>query len=174
MKICLILEGSYPYIHGGVSAWTHQYFTEMPEHQFILWLIGVKVEDRGKFVYQLPSNVIQVHEVFLDDALRLHPSHKRIPRFTEKEFQALENLLNCQRPDWTMLFELFQIRHLDAMAFLQSNRLLTILTKLCMEQRPYVPFSNFFHFIRSMLLPVLYLLGSQMPEEDVYHAIATG
>ncbi|MDU7943858.1 MAG: DUF3492 domain-containing protein, partial [Streptococcus salivarius] len=23
MKICLILEGSYPYVHGGVSTWMH-------------------------------------------------------------------------------------------------------------------------------------------------------
>ena len=29
MKICLILEGSYPYVHGGVSTWMHQYITEM-------------------------------------------------------------------------------------------------------------------------------------------------
>ena len=29
MKMCLILEGSYPYVHGGVSTWMHQYITEM-------------------------------------------------------------------------------------------------------------------------------------------------
>lgn len=59
MKICLILEGSYPYVHGGVSSWTHQYISELSEHQFILWLIGAKAEDRGKFVYQLPANVTE-------------------------------------------------------------------------------------------------------------------
>lgn len=82
MKICLILEGSYPYVHGGVSSWTHQYISELSEHQFILWLIGAKAEDRGKFVYQLPANVTEVHEVFLDDALRLPSSRKKLARFT--------------------------------------------------------------------------------------------
>ena len=54
MKICLILEGSYPFINGGVSTWMHQYITEMPEHEFVLWVIGAKASDRDHFVYNLP------------------------------------------------------------------------------------------------------------------------
>lgn len=174
MKICLIFEGSYPYVHGGVSAWAHQYITEMSEHQFVLWLIGAKAEDRGEFVYDLPANVVEVHEVFLDDALLLPASRERMARFTGRESVALKALLNCQKPDWDILFDLFQTRHLNPMAFLQSNRFLSILTELCTEKYPYIPFSNCFHTIRSMLLPVLYILGTQVPHADVYHAIATG
>lgn len=174
MKICLVLEGSYPYVHGGVSSWTHQYISELSEHQFVLWIIGAKAEDRGKFVYQLPANVTEVHEVFLDDALRLPPSRKRLGRFSDEEFQTLKEMLNCRKPDWDILFDLFQRRRLNPMAFLQSNRFLSILTDLCLEEYPYIPFSNCFHTIRSMLLPVLYTLGTEVPEADVYHAIATG
>ena len=71
MRICLVLEGCYPYVHGGVSTWMHGYITAMPEHEFVLWVIGAHAADRGKFVYELPGNVVEVHEVFLDDALRL-------------------------------------------------------------------------------------------------------
>ena len=39
---------------------------------------------------------------------------------------------------------------------------------------PYTPFADAFHTMRSMLLPVLYLLGSEVPVADVYHAISTG
>ena len=31
MRICLVLEGCYPYVNGGVSTWMHQYITEMPQ-----------------------------------------------------------------------------------------------------------------------------------------------
>ena len=72
MRICLVLEGSYPYVHGGVSTWMHAYIQAMPRQEFSLWVIGAKAEDRGKFVYELPPNVKEVEEVFLDDALRLH------------------------------------------------------------------------------------------------------
>ncbi len=71
MRICLVLEGSYPYVNGGVSTWMHQYITEMPQHEFVLWVIAAKAEDRDKFVYELPRNVVEVQQVFLDDALRL-------------------------------------------------------------------------------------------------------
>ena len=66
MRICLILEGCYPYVHGGVSTWMHQYIKEMKEHEFVLWVIGAHAEDKGKFVYELPENVVEVKEVFLD------------------------------------------------------------------------------------------------------------
>lgn len=29
MRICLVLEGCYPYVHGGVSTWMHSYITAM-------------------------------------------------------------------------------------------------------------------------------------------------
>ena len=71
MRVCLVLEGSYPYVYGGVSTWMHGCIRAMPEHEFVLWVIGAKAADCGKFVYELPANVAEVHEVFLDDALRL-------------------------------------------------------------------------------------------------------
>ena len=52
MRICLVLEGSYPYVHGGVSTWMHQYITEMKEHEFIIWVIGANEEKKGMFVYE--------------------------------------------------------------------------------------------------------------------------
>lgn len=54
----------------------HQYINEMKEHEFVLWVIGANAKDKGKFVYELPKNVVEVHEVFLDDALRLKDSGK--------------------------------------------------------------------------------------------------
>ena len=62
MRICLILEGCYPYVHGGVSTWMHQYIKEMKDHEFVLWVIGAHAEDKGKFVYELPENVVEVKE----------------------------------------------------------------------------------------------------------------
>ena len=49
MRICLVLEGCYPYVNGGVSTWMHQYITEMPEHEFVLWEIAAKAESTRYF-----------------------------------------------------------------------------------------------------------------------------
>ena len=48
MRICLVLEGCYPYVFGGVSTWMHQYINQMQEHEFVLWVIGANAEKRGK------------------------------------------------------------------------------------------------------------------------------
>ena len=37
----------------------HQYITVMKEHEFVLWVIGAHACDRGKFVYELPDNVVE-------------------------------------------------------------------------------------------------------------------
>ena len=36
MKICMIIEGAYPYVTGGVSSWVQQEILSMPEHEFII------------------------------------------------------------------------------------------------------------------------------------------
>ena len=174
MKICLVLEGSYPYVHGGVSTWMHQYIQGMPDVEFCLWVIGAEAKQRGKFVYELPENVTGVTEVFLDDALRIEDDGKRRVRFSGRELAALKELMDCGHPDWECLFDLYQKRHVNPMSFLKSEYALDLLTGICLQEYPYIPFADTFHTMRSMLLPVLYLMGSPVPEADAYHAICTG
>ena len=174
MRICLILEGCYPYINGGVSTWMHQYITEMPEHEFVLWVIGAKAEDKDKFVYTLPSNVVEVQQVFLDDALRVKDSGVFEHHFNENEKEALRRLVLSDKPDWDILFDMYQVRKVNPMSYLKSQSFLEILTETCEEEFPFIAFSDAFHSVRSRLLPVLYLMGTQIPKADCYHAICTG
>ena len=174
MRICLILEGCYPYINGGVSTWMHQYINEMPEHEFVLWVIGAKAADKDKFVYTLPSNVKEVYQVFLDDALRVQPSGVFNHNFTDEEKKALSELVVSGKPDWDLLFEMYQVKKINPMSYLKSESFLDTLTKVCEKEFPYIAFSDAFHSVRSRLLPVLYLMGTEIPKADVYHSICTG
>lgn len=175
MRICLILEGSYPYVHGGVSTWMHQYIQNMPQHEFVLWVIGAKAKEKGQFVYQMLDNVVEVHEVFLDDALQLAPSKRLFDyRFSKEELDALRQLMETGRPDWEVLCRLYQDKQLNPVDFLQSESFLEMMVVMCQEQYAYNAFAEVFHTIRSMLLPVFYLLGQEVPQADVYHAISTG
>jgi glycosyltransferase involved in cell wall biosynthesis len=174
MKICMVLEGSYPYVTGGVSSWMHQYIRAFPQHEFVLWVIGAHAADRGKFRYQLPENVTEVQEVFLDDALALRSDGRKIPPLSQEEAREVRQLLNCGKPDWNRIFEMYHTRQINPLGFLMSNEFLEVLRKLCRDEYPYMPFADLFHTLRSMLLPVLYLIGSPVPQADVYHAVCTG
>ena len=110
MRICLILEGCYPYVHGGVSTWMHQYIQEMKEHEFVLWVISASSDDRGKFVYELPPQVKEVHEVFLDLEPGQENGKKRFRNkrlsLSSEELAALKELIFGGAPDWPLLFDL--------------------------------------------------------------------
>ncbi len=176
MRVCMILEGSYPYVYGGVSSWTNQYIQAMPDVEFVLWCIGAEAKDRGKYKYEIPANVVEIQEVFLDDALRLKLDRRERRRlhFSEDEREAFSKLFEGKSLDWDVLFELFQERKVNPLAMLMSPEFLEVLVKLCEKKFPYISFSDYFHTIRSMVLPELYLLTTRVPEADLYHATATG
>ena len=66
----------------------------MKEHEFVLWVIGSRASDKGKYFYEVPDNVVKIKEVFLDDALRIKPDRKKLPPMKAEEKEALEALLD--------------------------------------------------------------------------------
>ena len=173
MRICVLLEGCYPYMTGGVSTWIHQYMKPMPQHEFVILAIGADSSTKGQFRYELPENVVEVREVFLNDALKKSARGKKY-RFSDEEFEALRQLFMCGSPDWETLFRMYSDDRIDPKSFLMSKKLLDIPIRICEDDFTYTAFSDFFHTIRSMFLPLLYLLCTDMPQADVYHSIATG
>ncbi|MDO5131411.1 MAG: GT4 family glycosyltransferase PelF [Eubacteriales bacterium] len=173
MRICVILEGCYPYVTGGVSSWMHQYIQAMPQHEFVVWAINADPSQNGRFRYTLPDNVVEVREVSLTGTPR-ETRRSRPLRFSEEELEALRALLECARPDWEELFYIFQEKGVAPVDFLASEYFVNILTEICREKYPYTAFSDYFHTVRSMLMPLLHVMCTEVPKADLYHTIATG
>lgn len=55
MKVCIVAEGCYPYVVGGVSGWINSLIKSFPNVEFILLAIVANRSFRGKFVYELPE-----------------------------------------------------------------------------------------------------------------------
>ena len=68
MKVCIVVEGCYPYVTGGVSSWVHGLIQSFPKLEFIILAIISNRSLSGKFTYELPENVSEVHELYLEDA----------------------------------------------------------------------------------------------------------
>lgn len=58
--ITLLLEGTYPFIRGGVSGWVHQIIQALPQYTFSLIFLGSKRSDYGEPKYVLPDNVVHL------------------------------------------------------------------------------------------------------------------
>ena len=109
MKICIVAEGCYPYVVGGVSGWINSMIKSFPDVEFILLAIVANRTVRGKFAYELPSNLTEVYEVYLDDYDwgKKH-REKHLARLNKKEYAAMRNMVLNRVADWDVLFDLFQ------------------------------------------------------------------
>ena len=68
--ICLLLEGTWPYVRGGVSSWIHQMILGLPEFTFSVLFIGGQRSAYTSRRYEVPANVLHIEEVYLEDATR--------------------------------------------------------------------------------------------------------
>lgn len=65
--ICLVLEGTFPYVRGGVSAWVHTIIRAMPEFRFAIMYVGSTEQDCAVQQYELPDNVVHFQRVLLHE-----------------------------------------------------------------------------------------------------------
>ena len=177
MRICLLTEGSYPYVVGGVSSWIRMLIEGMPEHEFIVYAIGAEEKDRGKFKCKIPENLVEIHEVFLDSILKLRSPGMKSHHLTAAERLCLKNLI-CGTADINLncLLDIFcrQGKKSDPLEIFMSFDFFDVIQSAYSEKYNYLPFTDFFWTIRSMLLPLFYLLQQELPAADVYHSVATG
>ncbi len=177
MRICLLAEGSYPYVVGGVSSWVQMLIQGMPEHEFIIYAIGAEEKERGNFKYKLPSNVLSVKEIFLDTVLNMRTKAKGKIRLNQDERNVLSGLLmNEKQMELSQLSGIFRKR-LSKEDFLQifmSFDFFDIILETYRKKYSYLSFTDYFWTIRSLLLPLFFLLQDEIPDADLYHSVATG
>jgi glycosyltransferase involved in cell wall biosynthesis len=63
--VCLILEGTFPYVRGGVSTWVNQVIRAFPDLTFSLVFLGSQKAAAAKMAYELPANVVALEKTFL-------------------------------------------------------------------------------------------------------------
>ncbi len=70
--VALLLEGTFPYVSGGVSSWVNQIIRAFPDIRFALVFLGSRRSDYGKPRYTLPDNVVHLETHYLHDDLSSH------------------------------------------------------------------------------------------------------
>ncbi|MCU6710803.1 GT4 family glycosyltransferase PelF [Paenibacillus sp. J5C_2022] len=179
MRICMIAEGSYPYITGGVSSWIHNMAKQMPEHEFIIFAIGAHTKQKGKFKYELPPNIIEVKETFLDAYLNEEGKWGKRFKLTPEQQKGILSLLggggDSGGVNWPDLFNLLRSKKFRNVAdFLTSKDFFDLLEELCHTRYPLVPFTEMFWTVRSMILPLFLVIRQDLPQADIYHSVSTG
>jgi polysaccharide biosynthesis protein PelF len=175
LKICLFLEGSYPHVTGGVSTWAQMLIENMPEFEFIIYSIGPEEKYRGIYKYKVPDNVVAVQEVFLDEMLKQKGRYGKRYRLSRDEIKSLKSLITGEKVEWSHIFKLMAEKRIkNEMDFFMSYNFFDILREAYTEKFDSIPFTEFFWTVRSMLVPLFFLLNNKIPEADIYHSAANG
>ena len=178
MRICLIAEGSYPYISGGVSTWIHRLVQEMPEHDFEVLSLMPDPENYHEYKYNPPPMVKKVTTNYLNTYLKL--KHRRFimePRLSKAQKTSINDFVFLNDEiDWTVFTQAVSNKKRvgDTLNFLQSKLFWELVRRKYLEEYNTHEFNAFFWTIRSMLLPVIHLMQYPIPEADIYHCVSTG
>ncbi|MBH1941527.1 GT4 family glycosyltransferase PelF [Mobilitalea sibirica] len=174
MRVCIICEGSYPYIAGGVSGWVQMLISEHKDIEFVIWSIATSREEMKDYKYELPSNIVKVKTVYLND-IKFVNKHKKI-KLDTKDKAILKTFLmeSNDKINWEDILQFLKIHRERLTDIIMSKDFFDIVVEIYKNAYTRITFSTFLWNIRSMYFPLLYILSHEIPKADVYHAVSTG
>ena len=181
--ICLLLEGTYPYVRGGVSSWVHQLISGLPQYSFYLVFLGGTKESYGEQRYTLPANVLGLETHFIMQHEQFSPPRGRMGKARAFDmwqqvlarFNRVDDALNSEQLQ-LMLQQLGLQQGLSYEDFLYSEYSWQILVEQYLQQAPDQSFVDFFWTFRNIYTPLFSLvkIARKVPPARMLHSISTG
>jgi glycosyltransferase involved in cell wall biosynthesis len=177
--VCLVLEGTYPYVAGGVSSWVYDLIRRLKDTTFSIVFLGANRGATRKMHYPIPDNVREFREYYLFD-YRIDRQKKR--KTHPERLKDIERLIRELRVGKADGFEA-AVRHLttgEAAGSLDLYQLAyepegwRILQNLYRAEEHEVSFIDYFWTWRYLYLPFLSLLKIDLPAARLYHSPSTG
>ncbi len=179
--VALLLEGTYPYVAGGVSSWVDQVLSAHAERRFALLHIGPYPGAYRAPVYTLPKNVVGMVEIYCRggeaDAPRRRratappPKNGRAPKI--RVIEALRRLHLESKVDDQLLSDL-SAGDLSVADLLHGSAAFQLCRELYAALGNGAPFMDFFWHFRAMHVPLLRILAAPCPKAALLHAVSTG
>lgn len=174
--VCLLVEGAYPYVAGGVSSWLHDLIQAHPDTTFHLLSL---VPDRSWHTprYPLLPNVTGLSHVYLQDM----QDGSKPDRKARKTLELLEAPLLALQADggFENLRQILDIlaahpKTLGRHTLLNSPAAWQTLCNMYNRVLPESSFLNYFWTWRALFGGLFSCLTAPLPDARVYHAISTG
>lgn len=178
VDVCLILEGTYPYVSGGVSSWTHELITRQDHLTF--HIISILPRDaKPEMVYTLPPNVRGITTLHLQQL----PEGSALARpVAERLFEELKQpLINlttgkADLQDFKSIMDTISPyqKKLGSKTMLDSETAWELVTS--MYETSFVESSmlDYFWTWRAMMAGLCSLLLVELPRARCYHVLSTG
>jgi glycosyltransferase involved in cell wall biosynthesis len=178
--VCLLLEGTWPYVRGGVSGWVHQMILGLPEVTFNVLFIGGQRRAYGQRRYDIPPNVLRIDEVFLEDAWVQTPAPRKAAKVKQADMDMLYRYFN--HPDQPpaglgeQWLEAVARGRLTLESVRNSRASWTSASEGYLAHCEDPSFVSYFWTVRAMQAPLLLLAEAarQLPRARMVHTVSTG
>ena len=179
--VCLILEGTYPYVTGGVSSWTHQLITSLPEFSFHLHCL-ISEKEPGPWLFPRPGNVVGVTNVTMGHLSEAVETEKMLDKKEEEDLLGVIELFHRSlvggAPDsFEELFQAFcRIGFSSALfdTLSSGEKAWDLIQRFYGEQFSEESFIDFFWMWKTTHVPLFALLAAPIPDARLYHSLASG
>lgn len=183
VDIMLLLEGTFPYVSGGVSSWVDQLIRSFPEHSFGAVFIGSRPEDYGEQRYELPPNLRHLEVHYLGEQGQV-PMVRRRPGNPEK-LEAMRawhssflsrGATDSERKMVDPRFYRSSPDGVDYSQFLYSEYAWEFITEMYQSRCTDPSFLDYFWTVRSMHGPLwrLAAIAEELIPAGLYHTVSTG
>jgi glycosyltransferase involved in cell wall biosynthesis len=184
--VMLLLEGTFPYVSGGVSSWVNQIIRGFPQIRFGICFIGSRREDYGQPKYALPDNVVHLEAHYLHERQAVPAS---APRAGDSAAYAQVAVLHqaLRTPHRSLAVDggaslqaltplLQDGEALDEASFLYSQASWQYIAEQYRTNCTDPSFVDYFWTVRIMHTPVWTLarIGKNLIPARAYHSVSTG
>ncbi len=177
VDVLLILEGTYPYVSGGVSSWVHALISDLPELRFGILYLASSWQPRPR-KYSIPANLVFIQEI---SALDLTEGWAGDRPTSPRLWQALERFHeDLQQGHWENFGEVYELlgqpgnRQGSFLDLTRGPEMWSMLARIYEKYAREAPFLDFYYCWRASHLPILHLLYSAIPNARVIHTVCTG
>ncbi|MGL5089306.1 MAG: GT4 family glycosyltransferase PelF [Cetobacterium sp.] len=178
-KICLICEGSYPYVVGGVSSWVQSLISSTPEHEFKI-LCLVPDEKFIEIKYKLPPNLKEIKNIILNSEQRYSlKNSKKDKNLKSKEFQnKIETLMNFENLDSKEIIKIIdsltEEDYGTSFEIVTSEGFWRALIEYYKKKYSKTGLNNFYWTQKNIFMTLFQLGQEEIPDADIYHPVSTG
>ncbi|MET3682895.1 glycosyltransferase involved in cell wall biosynthesis [Alkalibacillus flavidus] len=171
MKIGMVVEGSYPYVSGGVASWVQTVMQRMPEHEFEVITITPTPMTEEDYRYTLPNNVKGITNL----PLNLEQKNRKKSRkpITEEEQRVLTEWMMLEEPNSAAL-EVIRSRISNSKEFFSEQLFWHLVQNSYKKEKQSASFIEYFYMWKGMFTPVIELIQCEVPEVDLVHSVSTG
>lgn len=178
--VCLLLEGTYPYVMGGVSQWVHQLMGALDEYTFSLVVILPDRRTEHKVKYMIPDNVRAIEHIYLQDFDL--PKGNLPGKIDGDAWEQVESFHRCpinegKLRNFESIYRNFfnsDTRRYAPGKIADAREAWDILIRIYQERASEHSFVDFFWTFRFIHYPMFRMLVSELPEASLYHTVSTG